>query len=299
MIESNIILSRLGLIEGDMTNISLTGKTAMVTGAGRGLGREMANSLLNAGASVALVELDPEPLQETSQAAINAYGEDRVMALSADVTNDAAVADAVAAAAEKFGGIDILVNNAALGPQSFRPSNLDTPLKVWEIDPDIWRRVLLINATGPLITSRSVLPAMIARGWGRIVNVTTSLDTMYRATIGPYGPSKAALEALTAVMAEELEGTGVTANVLVPGGRANTRMIPDDGVFEDRSLLVKPEVMAAPIRWLASDASNGFNNMRFRGALWDPDLPIEEAIEASGAPVAWPQLGAQAIRSDL
>ncbi|NQU71055.1 MAG: SDR family oxidoreductase [Rhodospirillales bacterium] len=282
-----------------MTNISLTGKTAMVTGAGRGLGREMANSLLSAGASVALVELDLEPLQETSQAAINTYGEDRVIALSADVTDDAAVADAVAAATGKFGGVDILVNNAALGPQSFRPSNLDNAPKVWEVDPDIWRRVQLINATGPFIMSRTVLPAMIARGWGRIINVTTSLDTMYRATIGPYGPSKAALEALTAVMAEELEGTGVTANVLVPGGRANTRMIPDDGVFEDRSLLVKPEVMAAPIRWLASDASNGFNNMRFRGALWDPDLPIEEAIEASGAPVAWPQLGAQAIRSNL
>lgn len=281
-----------------MTNTSLVGKSAMVTGAGRGLGREMANSLLNAGASVAFVELDPEPLQEASQEAIQTHGGDRVIALSADVTNDDAVADAVTAATEKFGSVDILVNNAALGPQSFRPSNLDEPLKVWEVDPDIWRRVQLINTTGPLITSRTVIPAMIDRGWGRIINVTTSLDTMYRATIGPYGPSKAALEALTAVMAEELEGTGVTANVLVPGGRANTRMIPNDGVFVDRSLLVQPDVMAAPIAWLASDASNHINNMRFRGALWDPDVPVEDAIEAAGAPVAWTQLGAQAIRMD-
>ena len=281
-----------------MTNISLDGKTAMVTGAGRGLGREMANSLLNAGASVALVEIDPAPLNEVSAAAADSHGDDRVLALSADVTNDGAVAEAVAEATKKFGSVDILVNNAALGPQFFRPSNLDEPLKVWEVDPDIWRRVQLINATGPLITSRTVIPAMIERGWGRIINVTTSLDTMYRATIGPYGPSKAALEALTAVMAEELEGTGVTANVLVPGGRANTRMIPDDGVFEDRTLLVQPGVMSAPVVWLASDASNGVNNMRFRGALWDPDVPVEQAIEASGAPVAWPQLGAQAIRMD-
>jgi NAD(P)-dependent dehydrogenase (short-subunit alcohol dehydrogenase family) len=118
---------------------------------------------------------------------------------------------------------------------------------------------------------------------------------MYRATIGPYGPSKAALEALTAVMAEELSGTGVTANVLVPGGRADTRMIPNDGVFEDRSLLVQPEVMAAPVCWLASEASNGITNMRFRAALWDSDIPVEQAIEQSGAPAAWPQLGAQAI----
>jgi len=281
-----------------MNNISLAGKTALVTGAGRGLGREMANSLLNAGASVAFMELDPQPLRETTDAAGAAHGKDRVLALSADVTDEAAVAQAIAAASAKFGSVDILINNAALGPQSFRPSNLDEPLKVWEIDPDIWRRVQLINATGPLITSRTVLPAMIDRGWGRIINVTTSLDTMYRATIGPYGPSKAALEALTAVMAEELEGTGVTANVLVPGGRANTRMIPEDGVFVDRSLLVQPEVMSAPVAWLASEASNGVNNMRFRGALWDPEIPVEQAIETAGAPVAWTQLGAQAIRMD-
>lgn len=278
-----------------MTEISLKGKTAMVTGAGRGLGREMANSMLGAGASVALVDLDPAPLQEVCDAAAESFGADRVIPLAVDVTNDSAVAKAVAAASEKFGSVDILVNNAALGPQSFRPSNLVEPLKVWEIDPDIWRRVQLINTTGPLIMSRTVLPAMIDRGWGRIINVTTSLDTMYRATIGPYGPSKAALEALTAVMAEELVGTGVTANVLVPGGRADTRMIPDDGVFVDRSLLVQPDVMAAPVRWLASDASDGINNMRFRGALWDPNVPVEEAIEAAGAPVAWPQLGNQAI----
>lgn len=281
-----------------MTNISLAGKSAMVTGAGRGLGREMANSLLNAGASVAFVELDAEPLREATDAAAKSYGDGRVIALSADVTDEIAVAAAVSAAAEKFGSVDILVNNAALGPQSFRPSNLDEPPKVWEVDPDIWRRVQLTNATGPLITSRTVIPAMIERGWGRIINVTTSLDTMYRATIGPYGPSKAALEALTAVMAEELDGTGVTANVLVPGGRANTRMIPDDGVFVDRSLLVQADVMAAPVAWLASDASNHINNMRFRGVLWDSDVPVEDAIEAAGAPVAWTQLGAQAIRMD-
>jgi NAD(P)-dependent dehydrogenase (short-subunit alcohol dehydrogenase family) len=279
-----------------MTDKLLAGKTAIVTGAGRGLGREMANSLLSAGASVAFVELDPQPLQETTEASIKTHGDDRVLALSVDVTDDVAVEKAVASASAKFGSVDILVNNAALGPQSFRPSNLVEPLKVWEIDPDIWRRVQLINATGPLITSRTVLPGMIERGWGRIINVTTSLDTMYRATIGPYGPSKAALEALTAVMAEELEGTGVTANVLVPGGRANTRMIPEDGVFVDRSLLVQPEVMSAPVAWLASEASNGINNMRFRGALWDPEVPVEQAIEAAGAPVAWTQLGAQAIR---
>ena len=97
------------------------------------------------------------------------------------------------------------------------------------------------------------------------------------------------------VLAHEVEGTGVTANVLVPGGRANTRMIPSDGRFVDRSLLIQPEVMIAPIRWLTSRAADQVNGRRFRAALFDPALSPEKAAEASGAPVAWRDLGGQAI----
>lgn len=97
------------------------------------------------------------------------------------------------------------------------------------------------------------------------------------------------------VLAHEVDGTGVTANVLIPGGRSDTRMIPDDGRFADRSLLIKPAVMAAPMVWLASAASDGVNGRRFRAALFDPALPPEEAAEAAGAPIAWRDLGGQAI----
>ena len=97
------------------------------------------------------------------------------------------------------------------------------------------------------------------------------------------------------ILAHELEGTGVTANVLVPGGRANTRMIPSDGKFADRSLLIQPDVMVAPILWLASRATDAVNGRRFRAALFDPKLPPEEAAKAAGAPVAWRELGGQAI----
>ena len=280
-----------------MTDLSLDGKTVLVTGAGRGLGRAMAGALLEAGASVAMLEHDAEPLAEAIAEAEEAAGRDRVLGLKADVTSEDDAATAIAQTVARFGAVDVLVNNAAIGPNAFRPSNVAMPRKVWEIDLDLWRRVQLVNATGPYIMSRTALPGMLERGWGRIVNVTTSLDTMYRATMGPYGPAKAALEALTAMMAEELGGTGVTANVLVPGGRANTRMIPDDGEFVDRDLLVQPEVMLAPVVWLASDASNGVTNRRFRGALWDPSLPPEQAAEAAGAPAAWAALGAQAIRA--
>jgi 3-oxoacyl-[acyl-carrier protein] reductase len=274
----------------------LDGKVVMVTGAGRGLGRTMTLGLVGAGARVAMVERDADALDEAAAEARDAAGAECVIACPADVTSAADAAAAVAAALEAFGALHVLVNNAALGPQMFQPTNLEPRPKIWDVDPDLWLRTLAVNGTGPFVMSLAVLPTLFAAGWGRIVNVTTSLDTMTRPGMGPYGPAKACAEAFTASLAGDLEGTGVTANVLIPGGRADTRMIPEDGQFTDRSLLVPRDVMVAPVVWLASDASDGVNNMRFRAALFDPDLPPAQAAEASGAPVAWPQLGNQAIR---
>ena len=95
-------------------------------------------------------------------------------------------------------------------------------------------------------------------------------------------------------MAQELDGTGVTANVLVPGGTTDTNIIPLD-VVSDRESLIRPEVMQAPAVWLASDESRGTNGMRFIAYRWDESLPIEQRLEKAGAPAAWPQLGKQTI----
>ena len=133
--------------------------------------------------------------------------------------------------------------------------------------------MLRVNIFGPQLMAKISAPYMIDRGWGRIVNVTTSLDTMYLAGAGAYGPTKAALEAHTLIMSQDLDGTGVSANVLIPGGMVNTRMIPQ-------------EIMTLPIIWLASDASIGVSGMRFIGALWDETLPLEQRIDASNAPCA-------------
>ena len=274
----------------------LDGKIVIVTGAGRGLGRTMALGLLRAGASVTMVERDADVLEDAAREAGDIEGAAPVVTCQGDVTSEQDAADAVAATMERFAGLDVLVNNAALGPQTFQPSNLKPRPRVWEIEVDLWHRVLGVNASGPFIMTRAALPCLLERGWGRIINVTTSLDTMTRPGMGAYGPAKACAEAFTASLAGDLVGTGVSANVLIPGGRADTRMIPDDGEFTDRGRLVPRDVMVAPVVWLASDASNGVNNMRFRAALFDPDVAPEQAAEASGAPVAWPQLGNQAIR---
>ena len=125
--------------------------------------------------------------------------------------------------------------------------------------------------------------------------MTTSMNTMYNPGGTPYGPSKAAHEAFIAMASRELAGTGVTVNVLVPGGMSNTNLIPDDAAHR-RERMIQPDVMRAPVVWLASEASDSINGMRFIGYYWDESLPLEERIERAGAPAAWPQLGAQAVR---
>jgi NAD(P)-dependent dehydrogenase (short-subunit alcohol dehydrogenase family) len=124
--------------------------------------------------------------------------------------------------------------------------------------------------------------------------VTTSLDTMYSKTNPAYGSSKAGHEAFMASIAQQLEGTGVTVNVLVPGGPANTNLLPRDTPF-DRAALIQPEVMQAPVVWLASDASSALHGQRVIAYHWNEASNIDERLAKAAAPLAWQQLGRQAV----
>jgi NAD(P)-dependent dehydrogenase (short-subunit alcohol dehydrogenase family) len=165
-----------------------------------------------------------------------------LLTIQTDLTNDSAADEITKATRTRFGRIDILVNNAGIGPGAIRPDSWQRPLKFWEITSDQWRRFVTVHTTAPLALANSVVPEMMRQGWGRIVNVTTSLGTMLNAGSPTYGPSKAALEALSAIMAKDLNGTGVTVNVLVPGGVTDTPMISDEAGF-DRDKLIQPQVM--------------------------------------------------------
>src|SRR5262249_1080591 len=121
-----------------------------------------------------------------------------------------------------------------------------------------------------------------------------SMDTMWRKHGTPYGPSKAGHEALVSAMAQELEGTGVTVNVLVPGGATHTNMTAGNTSF-DQEKMIKPAVMQAPVVWLGSEASKELGGGGMIAYEWDESVRIEERLEKASWPAAWPQLGRQAI----
>jgi NAD(P)-dependent dehydrogenase (short-subunit alcohol dehydrogenase family) len=267
-------------------------RTAIVTGAAGGIGRVMTRRLLAAGINVVAVDRDRELLQTLAAGGSGNAGQ--LLTLEADLGTDAAAEEIVGAARTRFGQIDILVNNAGVGPGAIRPDNWQRPLKFWEVTPEHWRRYIAVHTTAPLALATAVMPEMMRRGWGRIVNVTTSLGTMIGAGFPSYGPSKAALEALSAIMAKDLDGTGITVNVLVPGGMTNTPMIAADSGF-DRAAMIQPEVMAPPLLWLVSDAAASVTGRRFLAVHWDPALPPAEAAEKAGAPIAWTGIATPAI----
>ncbi len=281
-----------------MTEKNLSGKVVILTGAGGGLGRAMVAGLAEKGARLALVDIDQAALDAIATKAAELGGEGSVLSIVADVGRAEDSERIFEQTLAEFGGLHVLVNNAGIAIRTLRHDHMNNPLRFWEADIERWQRLMDVNFKGAFMLARQAAPHMIKQGWGRIVNVTTSLDTMLRRHYTPYGPSKAALEAASCAWAQELEGTGVSLNVLVPGGLANTGLIAEDAPV-DRSALIQPEVMTAPICWLASDDSDGVTNCRFVGRDWDTSLPPSQAAEQAKAPTAWQGFGTQAVQPEL
>jgi NAD(P)-dependent dehydrogenase (short-subunit alcohol dehydrogenase family) len=267
-------------------------RTALVTGAAGGLGRAMAAALAKAGHRVVLLDRAESAARSAADSIRVDAPNAEVAPLAADLGEDADADEIAASAARAFGPIDVLVNNAGLGLDAVRKDFMQRPIDFTEPSPELIRAFFAVNAITPFLLARAVAPGMAERGFGRIVNVTTSLDSMLRKGFAPYGGSKAALEAHSAIMAADLEGTGVTVNVLAPGGPADTGMIPAETGFP-REKLIQPIVMAAPLLFLVSEAGSMTSGLRVLAARWRDDLAPPDALALSSAPIGWPQLGTQ------
>ena len=261
-------------------------RVAIVTGGLRGLGRAMTLGLAAAGVRVLAVGHLAEDV-----AALQ--GTPNVRPMVTDLRSAAACDQVVSEAVSAFGRLDILVNNAGLtftyiDPERFRRA---APRKFWQVEDAVIQRVMDTNYVAADQMARRAAAILVPQGWGRIINVTTKLDTMTMHGSIPYGSSKAALEMATEVWAKEIAGTGVTVNIVNPGAGANTpgmnqemRDWSRDGV---KPRLVEPEAMVPPLRYVVSTAADAVNWYRFDALTWDASLPPAEAARRNGRPAGF------------
>jgi 3-oxoacyl-[acyl-carrier protein] reductase len=275
-----------------MPEYDLSGRSAIVTGGGRGIGRAMVEALIEAGADVLAAAHIAEDFPELKAAC--AGGPGRLETLVANIQDTGDCDRIVAAARDKFGTIDALVNNAGLTFTYIYPGMFRRPEwtehqrfpMFYEATDEIVQNVITTNFLGADRLARRVAPLMVERGWGRIVNVTTMYNTMTRQGSSPYGASKAALECASEIWSKDLDGTGVTVNILNPGAGAATPGLAQEVIDRGRRgeiPLAEPEMFKAPIVWLLSDATDGINGMRYDAIAWDAGRPAAEVGAETGA----------------
>ena len=266
---------------------SLLDRVIIVTGGGRGLGREMALSLVASGARVVITGARAkQELDQVVQEANTVAERGRCMPVLANATVPADCERTATAALDAFGSIYGLINNAGRGMRLISETFNTEPTKFWEADPEAWRTIIDTNVNGAFQMARAVAPVLIERGAGMIVNISTSPVTMVRRGYSPYGPSKAALEACSASWARDLEGTGVCVNVLLPGGATDTALLPGSGPGRRGAdgQLLDPRIMAPPAVWLCSDDARRYSGRRFVAKHWKPEMRTEESVLAALQP---------------
>jgi NAD(P)-dependent dehydrogenase (short-subunit alcohol dehydrogenase family) len=219
--------------------VNLAGKVAVVTGGGRGLGRASALAFAAAGAKVVVVSRTKDELEEV----VRLMGDDCGLAVTGDVSEEATAIRVMEASVERFGGVDILMNNAAMvGPF----------LRMEEVSVADWNTALSVNLKGAFLFARMAVPLMRRRGGGAIINVTSGLGSYARSPFGLYCIAKGGLNQLTRILALELEGDGIRVNGLDPS-------VMDTGM--------QTEIRAAGPQTLGSKTWQTFKDYKEKGLL--------------------------------
>ncbi len=270
-----------------MSNPSLHGKIIIVTGGGRGLGLAMARGLAGAGANVVI----PTHIQSDVDALVQSESES-IRPVLVDLREPAQCRDVIGETISQFGAVHGLINNAGLAPAIIAPDHNSPDLprpKFWETPDDMVQAVMATNYVAANRMASLIAPHLTQGGWGRIINVTTMIETMHRPGYSCYGASKAALEMASEIWHQDLAGTGVTVNILNPGGPADTAGLSlarrEASRRDPSEPLVSPEQMVAPAIWLCSDASDGVSGMRFDADPWDATQPPETEAQRIGRPL--------------
>ncbi len=267
---------------------AITPRTVLVTGAASGIGKAIAAGLLADGHRVTVVDVNDAAL---AACPADLGGGDRLHLVPGDITKEADCERAVAETVERFGALQGLVNNAGIGMSSLRPDAEVNHPPIEELTPEIWQRFFDVNVLGAVRMTRAAIGHLKAQGWGRIVVNSTSYLTMLR--VQPYGGVKAALESAAAVWAKELDGSGVTVNVVVPGGPTDTAFVAEIGI--PREKMLRPSVMAPPVQWLLSEDSDGVTGRRFVAGHWDTSLAPSAAAAKIARTIGWPELTGDVI----
>jgi NAD(P)-dependent dehydrogenase (short-subunit alcohol dehydrogenase family) len=249
----------------------IEGRHVVVTGGSRGLGRAMVLGLVAAGANVtAVARAQSAQADETVSLAVGIAGADRLQLVFGDLQSEIDCQMIAAEATSRFGAPHILVNNAAIPMAGAGP-------RFFEIELTTWQAMVRTNIEGSVLLTALLVPGMLAGRFGRIINISTGTATMVRPGYWPYGPTKAFMDATTRIWADELNGTGVTVNALLPGGAVDTAAELTGSVTPGRTFLPS-KIVVPPLLWLASSASEGHTGRRLNAKLWDETLPLPDRL---------------------
>lgn len=244
-------------------------KRIFITGSSNGVGFSMAKALLSNGAKVMVTGSSQVTLDQAMLKLHSIGGE--LLGSVLDVRNAQSIQNAVTLMKEKWGGIDILINNAGIGMKTINPLFLTTTLPFWEIhNENQFKNILDTNITGYFLTALAVITVFLNQpNKGRIINIGISFAAMKRKGFAPYGASRAGSESLSHIMAQDLEGTGITVNILAPGGPTKTNQIPQDTPKTIEEKLLSTDIMNDATLFLCSDNSKGLNDVRIDAIDFD------------------------------